>query len=226
MLRETPSKEQTLMPFPPIRSRFAGAVALVLPLALAGCGGVPHNASLYSLHQPVVTHASYALDLTTGPDGLPVPEQQRLAGWFTAMQLRYGDRVALAEPLSTQATRASVGAVVERFGLLLADDPAPEADGVSPGAVRVVITRATASVPHCPDWSGNSSSNPANATSTNFGCAVNSNLAAMVANPDHLLKGATATGQTGAMSSEKAITSWRAAPPAASDTAKDTSTRQ
>jgi pilus assembly protein CpaD len=213
------------MPFPPIRSRLSCAVALVLPLALGACGGVPRNASLYSPHQPVVTHASYTLDLTVAPDGLPVPEQERLAGWFTAMQLRYGDRIAISDPLSTQATRASVGAVVERFGLLLADEPAPGADGVSPGSVRVVITRAHASVPHCPDWSGNSAANPANATSTNFGCAVNSNLAAMVANPDHLLNGATATGQTGAMSADKAITSWRAALPAASETAKDTSTR-
>jgi pilus assembly protein CpaD len=226
MPRKTPSKEETLMPFPPFRASLASAVAVVLPLALAGCGGVPRNASLNSPHQPVVTHASYALDLTAAPDGLPLGEQQRLAGWFTAMQLRYGDRIAIADPLGMQATRASVGAVAERFGLLLADEPAPGADAVAAGSVRVVITRASASVPHCPDWSGNSASNPANATSTNFGCAVNSNLAAMVANPDHLLKGAASTGQTGAMSAEKAITAWRSAAPAAPGTAKDTSTRQ
>jgi pilus assembly protein CpaD len=228
MPRKITSKEQTLMPFPPLRSRLACAVALVLPmaLALAGCGGVPRNASLYSPHQPVVTHASYTLDLAVGPDGLPVPEQERLAGWFTAMQLRYGDQIAIADPLSTRATRASVGAVVERFGLLLADEPAPGADAIAPGSVRVIITRAQASVPHCPDWSGNSAANPASATSTNFGCAVNSNLAAMVANPDQLLKGATTSGHTGAMTVDKAISSWRAAPPATSDTAKETSTRQ
>ena len=218
------------MPFPSIRSRLAGVAGvsvLVLPLGLAGCGGVPHNASLYSVHQPVVSHASFTLDLASGPDGLPEPEQQRLAGWFTAMQLRYGDHIAIADPLAMPATRASVGTVAQRFGLLLADEPAPAAgpDTPPPGSVRVVVIRASASVPHCPDWSGNSAANPANATSTNFGCAVNSNLAAMMADPDHLLKGATATGQTRAMSAEKAIASWRAAVPAAPGTAKDTSTR-
>ena len=136
------------MPFPSIRSRLAGVAGvsvLVLPLGLAGCGGVPHNASLYSVHQPVVSHASFTLDLASGPDGLPEPEQQRLAGWFTAMQLRYGDHIAIADPLAMPATRASVGTVAQRFGLLLADEPAPAAgpDTPPPGSVRVVVIRAS-----------------------------------------------------------------------------------
>jgi pilus assembly protein CpaD len=38
---------------------------------------------------------------------------------------------------------------------------------------------------------------------------VNGNLAAMVANPEHLIKGAEGTGETVVMSSNKAIQSYR-----------------
>src|SRR5690606_28670750 len=62
---------------------------------------------------------------------------------------------------------------------------------VPQGSLRVVITRASAYVPGCPDWSSKSSINFNNATSSNYGCATNSNLAAMVADPNDLIKGAT-----------------------------------
>ena len=209
----------------PIRSRPALlALAAALALPLAGCGGLPHNASLNSVHQPEVTHASVSLELVTtasatGGGSLSPSEQERLAAWFEAMHLRYGDKIAIADPLSSETARAGVADMAARFGVVLGDQASDETSGVAPGSLRVTLTRASAHVPHCPDWSGNSASNPANATSTNYGCAVNSNLAAMVADPDHLLKGASATGDTSGMTAEKAITAWRAAAPASSATA-------
>lgn len=199
------------------------ALPLAITLVLTGCGGVPNNPSLYSLHQPEVRHQSVALDLVATPDGLSPAEQQRLAGWFAAMGLRYGDHVAVVDPLDGEATRAGVANVAARFGLLVDARAPADASTQAPGSVRVTLTRAIASVPHCPDWSANSASNPRNGTSSNYGCAVNSNLAAMVANPNDLLKGATDSGQTRAMSADKAIAAWRAAAPG---TAKDTETRQ
>ena len=80
---------------------------------------------------------------------------------------------------------------------------------LQPGTVRVVITRSLAQVPGCPDWSDKFASNLENATSDGFGCAVNSNFAAMVADPEHLLRGAEGTGETVVMSSTKAIQSYR-----------------
>jgi pilus assembly protein CpaD len=72
-----------------------------------------------------------------------------------------------------------------------------------------VITRTTASVPGCPDWQDHFASNLENATSDGFGCAINSNMAAMVADPEHLLRGAEGTGETVVMSSTKAIQTYR-----------------
>jgi pilus assembly protein CpaD len=80
-------------------------------------------------------------------------------------------------------------------------------------------------VPGCPDWSAKSDVNVRNATSTNYGCAINSNLAAMVANPEHLLKGAENTGSTTVMTSSKAIDSYREAPPTGEKGLKQESTQ-
>lgn len=190
--------------------RIAGtALALSLGLGLAGCGGMPGNRSLESIHQPVVQHTNYTLDLTTGPGGLSLPEQRRLSGWFEAMNLRYGDRIAIDDPLQSEATREAVERLTGRYGLLLSNDAPVTPGHVNAGTARVVVTRAKAHVPGCPDWSARSDVNINNATSSNHGCATNSNLAAMVANPDHLLKGDAGKGETVVMSSTKAIDAYR-----------------
>jgi pilus assembly protein CpaD len=195
-------------------TRIAGAaISLSLGLALAGCGGIATNKSLDSIHQPVVERTNFTLDVSTGPGGLSYPEQRRLTGWFESLSLRYGDRIAIDDPLQSEATRSAIAAVAGRYGLLLSDDAPVTPGHVEAGTARVVLTRSKARVPGCPDWSSNSENNFNNATSTNFGCAVNSNFAAMVADPEHLLKGADGHGETVVMSSNKAIDSYRTKKP-------------
>jgi pilus assembly protein CpaD len=129
------------------------------------------------------------------------------------MKLRYGDRIALDDPLQSSATREAVEELVGRYGLLI-NSEAPVTPGyVNAGSARVIITRAKAAVPNCPDWSAQSDVNLKNALSSNYGCATNGNLAAMVANPDHLLKGDASVGSTVVMSSTKAIDIFRQVSP-------------
>lgn len=189
------------------------AIALSLGLLLAGCGGMPTNRSLESVHQPLIERTNYALDVTTGPGGLSIPEQRRLAGWFEALDLRYGDRISIDDPLGSGATRAAVEAVASRHGLLVGGDAPVTPGNLNAGTARVVVTRTSARVPGCPDWSAKSDVNLNNATSSNYGCAINSNYAAMVADPEHLVHGARSTGQTVLMSSNKAIETYREAKP-------------
>lgn len=187
----------------------AAAVALSLGLGLAACGGAETNRGLESTKQPVVERQNFTLDLTTGAGGLSIPEQRRLADWFASLDLKYGDRISIDDPLGSGATREAVAAIAGRYGLLISDG-APVTQGfVDPGTARVVVTRSRAYVPGCPDWSGRMDSSLNNETNNNFGCAVNSNLAAMVADPEHLLRGATGTGETVVMSASKAIDSYR-----------------
>ena len=187
----------------------AFALALSLGLALGGCGGMATNQSLYSMKQPVVERTSFTFDVRTSESGLTIPEQQRLDGWFDAMELGYGDRISIDDPLASEATRGAVADLAGRRGILV-EAGAPVTSGTMlPGYARVVLTRSTASVPGCPDWSAKSDMNFNNATSPNYGCATNSNLAAMVANPQDLLEGQRGTGETVIMSSSKAINSYR-----------------
>ena len=194
-----------------IKRKLAGALALTLVSTLAACNapGALDNHSLYSVKQPVVARTSYTMDVATTYDGLSIPEQQRLSGWFDSMDLRYGDRVSIEDPVASGATREAIARIAARHGLLLADG-APVTEGfLQPGTARVVITRTTASVPGCPDWGKRNDANYANATSPGYGCAVNGNLAAMVANPEDLLHGQQGTGETVIMSSTKAIETYR-----------------
>lgn len=196
------------------RPAFRAALALGLTAGLSGClGGVPTNRSLESIHQPVVAHKNFTLDVATGMNGVPSNEQRRLAGWFEALDLRYGDRVTIDDPSGNPSTRASIQAVADRYSLIVGGE-APATPGyVNAGTVRVVVTRAVASVPGCPDWSAASDANPANSTSPGYGCATNGNLAAMIADPEHLLHGANGPASTTIIKSDKAIEMFRNAAP-------------
>jgi pilus assembly protein CpaD len=206
------------------RRLLAGAITLSLGLALSACGTMPANHSLESVRQPVVARTNYTLDVQSGPDGLSIPEQRRLAGWFEAMDLRYGDRIAIDDPSYGGAARASVEAVAARYGLLVSDTAPVTPGAVPPGAARVVVTRTTASVPGCPDWSMKSDFSMNNATSPGYGCAINGNLASMVADPEHLIHGEKGTGETTVLTSSKAIDSYRQAKPTGEQGLKQTST--
>lgn len=192
-----------------INRNLAAAAILSLGLTLSACGGMPTNRSLNSTKQAVVERTNYTLDLRTGGGGLSIPEQQRLAGWFEAMDLRYGDRVAIDDPSMSGATREAVVRIASRHGILVSDG-APVTPGyVTPGTARVVLTRSAAHVPGCPDWSAKSDMNYNNATSPGYGCSVNGNMAAMIANPEDLIKGQRGSGETMVATSNKAIGSYR-----------------
>lgn len=212
----------------PIKTAATTALAILLSGTLGACAtpsGATNNGSLYSVNQPVVQRANYTLDLRTSSSGLPVPEQARLAQWFETLDLRYGDRVAIDDPSASEGIRNQVAAVASRFGLLI-EDTAPVTVGfIDPGSVRVVVTRSMAHVPNCPNWSGHQSGNLGNNTSAGFGCAVNSNFAAMVADPQHLLEGAAGTGETVVMSSTKAIATYREATPTGAGGLPDVATQ-
>lgn len=189
--------------------KLAGVLALSIGLTLSACGGMATNRGLDSVKQPVVERTNFTLDVNAGSGGLSIPEQQRLSGWFEAMDLRYGDRVSIEDPMASSATRSAVAKLAGRHGILI-NDGAPMTSGyVQPGSVRVIITRSSAYVPGCPDWSAKSDMNYNNATSPGFGCAVNSNLAAMVANPEDLIQGQQGNGETVVSTSNKAIDSYR-----------------
>jgi pilus assembly protein CpaD len=174
-------------------------------LLLGGCMGTT-NRGLESVHQPVVARNDYALDLAIGGNGLARGESRRLAGWMDTMHLGFGDRVAIDEATDGgAAAHNEVAAVVASYGLLLSEDRPVTAAPVTPGTLRVVVTRMHAAVPGCPDWSRNASNEFEANTSSNYGCAVNTNLAAMIARPGDLVRGADSSGVADTAVNTKAI---------------------
>jgi len=198
---------ETAMP-----KRISLLVAMLPIAALAGCQGT-RNRGLESIHQPVVDHTDYAFDVAVTPNGLAPGEADRLDGWLSSLRLGYGDRVAIdAASSDVAAAKSAVRHEVARYGVLLSDaapvTPAP----VTPGTLRVVVSRMRAYVPGCPDHSKIATMDFESNTDSNFGCAINTNLAAMVARPEDLVRGQSGTGVVDSAVATKAIQTFREAP--------------
>lgn len=185
---------------------------VALAALLAGCGTA--NRGLESVHQPVVERTDYAIDVATAPGGLRAGEAQRLDGWMESMRLGFGDRVAIDDPNGAgRPVRDDVQGVAAHYGLLVADEAPVSGAPVAPGTVRIVVSRARAFVPGCPDMSRMNDPNFNAHTGSNHGCAVNSNLAAMIANPADLVRGATGDTDMGGATGARAINARQRATP-------------
>lgn len=196
-------------------TKIATWTVLALATSLAGCtGSANSNLGLDSVHQPVVRNQIYQFDVAAANGELAPSEQGRLQGWLDAMGVRYGDRISVEDPSTygNSAAQATVRSMVERRGLFVGNDVPVTAGAVPPGHLRVIISRASAHVPGCPDWSSKSSINFNNATSSNYGCASNSNLAAMVSDPNDLIKGAS-NERHDPTTATRAIKTYREKPP-------------
>lgn len=185
-------------------------IAALLPLAALGACQGTNNRGLESIHQPVIERTDYAFDVAVTPSGLAPGEAGRLDGWLASLKLGYGDNVAIdAASTESPAARDVVRHAISRYGLLLADSAPVTPSPVTPGTLRVVVTRMHASVPSCPDHSKEASMDFENNTNSNFGCAFNSNIAAMVANPGDLIHGRSSSDVVDGAVAAKAIKTFR-----------------
>lgn len=196
------------------------AAVSALAVGIGGCVAQPHelgarsNYGLYSLHQPVVDHSNFVFDVATQGDTVADVEQGRLAAWFDSIGLRYGDSVTIDGGQSESAgALRDVAHVAATRGLLVADAGAPVTEGsVPPGFIRVVASRSSAAVPDCPSWNDPVLDSPVR-TGSNYGCAINTNLAAMIANPDDLIRGRDASGEGASQTAGRATRSYRESQP-------------
>ena len=177
-----------------MRSKFA---LLMLATALAGCSYKPHA------------------DLADrGVEPVNTPVVTRADYVFDAAAP--GGSLAPAEKARLDAWFS--------YGMMLQPGAPVTAGAVAPGSVRVIVSRTRAEVPGCPNWSQPSQPNYNNQTMSNFGCAVNSNLAMQVANPEDLLNGReSGLGSTAA--GTKAVMLYKSAPPTGSKGLQDVSVK-
>jgi pilus assembly protein CpaD len=164
-------------------------------LVLAGCGTNAPAETGWSDPVPLkqnkveFVNLEYDVHFTPRSKTPAAGEADRLAAFLKQSTVGEGDTVTVVG-----AGTSSLAA--QRQAVVLADlkhrhvHAAPATDsGVAFDTVRVRVGRAVVTAPRCPDWSKPEASNSTNSPSSNFGCATESALALMVADPADLLRG-------------------------------------
>ena len=165
---------------------------------------------LDALAQPVVQRTDYVMDFAAREDRLSPTERSRLDAWFGSLGIGYGDRIWVEEPYGPGPARQDVARIAAEYGLLLSDGAPVTPGAVPPGTVRVIVSRSFAYVPGCPR---SDNGRGPSSTSANYGCAINGNLAAMIADPSDLVLGQAGAGARDTGQAAKAIKLYRETPP-------------
>ncbi len=211
-------------------SPLAAFTAVLLATTLSGCGINPSvdrpAQGVAPVNVPVVERQDFAFDVAA-PDGmLAAGEASRLDAWFRGLGVGYGDAVSVDGGAYAPAVRGDIGQLAGRYGLLISDAAPVTPGAIASGSVRVVVSRTRASVPGCPNWGhGGGRENSQNETLPGFGCAVNGNLASMIANPNDLVFGREGSGVVDNVTSSKAVNAYRAARPTGEGGLKEISTK-
>ena len=196
-----------------MRSKY---LLIALGSALAGCTYMhtPDVAEkgVAAVNVPVVTSADYVFDAVAPGGALGPGDVARLDGWFQGLGLGYGDSVYIDGGYAPTA-RNQVAALAGRYGMLLSAGAPVTAGMIPTGTVRVVVARRKAVVPGCPNWRRLSQPDWDNKTTPDYGCGVNTNLAAMVADPEDLIHGREGSGVIDPIAGAKAVDLYRTRPP-------------
>jgi len=173
--------------------RLGSALVLCAGVLLSGCQYDPVFEDNY---KPISTAERYPIrvekaQVKTGlraPSGVLSAEQKHAVMNFASDARRHpASRVTVKYPSGSRASREAAQAI----GQILIDQGIPEnmiAIGSYPGNSRQPIElkfeRKVAVTKECGDWSDNLASTYSNRPYANFGCSVQHNIAAMVANPE------------------------------------------
>ena len=209
MTRDVIKKDSTM------RSKL---VLLALGPVLAGCvacAPAKPDRGVAIMNVPVVTSAEYVFDAAAPGGSLAPGEGERLGAWFQNLGIGYGDSIYVDGDYAGRA-RGQVAEIVGRYGLLVQAGAPVTAGGIAPGSVRVIVSRRRAVVPNCPTWERGDQPNYENRSFPGLGCAVNSNFAAMIADPVDLIHGREGSGVSSPETVTKAIDTYRKASPTGS----------
>jgi pilus assembly protein CpaD len=203
-------------------------IAVLLASAVAACttpNNGPADRGLESVNQPVLNRSTFAIDLAAPGGALAPSEMARLDAWFRGLDLGYGDSIYVDGPYAASAA-AQVADIAGSYGMMVLPAAPVTAGAVPQDMVRVVVSRTRAEVPGCPNWSRPASPNYQNRTMPNFGCGVNSNLAAMVADPEDLFHGREGSAAGDAATAAKAVQYYRQTPPTGTKGLQDISSTE
>lgn len=208
---------------------FKNLLPVLLASAVAGCATAPDgqpfaDRGVEAVNQPVLTRANYVMDVAAPGGVLPPEEFGRLDGWFRGLNLGYGDSIHVDGGYAGAAA-SQIAELAGRYGMMVGAAAPVTAGAVPQGSVRVIVSRNRAEVPNCPNWSRASQPNYENRSLPGYGCSVNSNLTAMVANPEDLFYGREGPAAVDVNSAAKAVKLYRQTPPTGSQGLQDINTK-
>jgi pilus assembly protein CpaD len=174
---------------------FIGAgLLLALGLTFAGCA--PQTSQWSPVEAPrenkiTLVRLDHQVQFRPNEDRLNPAEAARLAAFIRDRNVGYGDQILLLGgdgPLA-QRRQEAVATVFARGGLRVFRDVQIEGVTPAPNELRVLVSRHVITGPRCPNWSKRADDDFGNTQSSNIGCATETNLGLMVANPSDLVAG-------------------------------------
>lgn len=172
-------------------------IASVAAVLLAGSCAAPMNDGTSFSNDPAVNHpitvephfTALKVSFSAANAGLLPDDAARFEAFVADYASRGSGSISISAPQSGDST-----AILAYFGTRLFEMGVPRSrilvgthDGADP-RVEIGFIAYAASTKPCGDWSKNAGDTAANAPSPNFGCAVQTNIAAQVADPRDIIQ--------------------------------------
>jgi pilus assembly protein CpaD len=175
------------------------ALGLATTLLLGACNPATIYTDAEAPRNLTLDTSTTRVDLRFAPGSaqLTPAEVAQLRHLAASGAIAADDRVTVASagtPYVAEQRVASVSAVLLGYGIVVSG---AQLAAVPPNHAVVEVTRTLVTLPPCPNWSKLSQPDYANAPSSNFGCASETNLGLMVANPTDLASARTMRGTAG-----------------------------
>src|SRR3990170_4642210 len=184
-------------------SRTRLALFIVMTSGLAACSN--GELALDDQYVPVAHYERYPIEVTRGPvrmeissrhGSLQASQINAISGFSRSAKNSGSSRITILRP---SAGGASGRVARQTFQLLVQSGISPGMisqktyPGPSKAPVQLTYIRSVAVTKECGDWSTDLATTSNNEVHQNYGCAVQNNIAAMVANPDDFVAPRPAT---------------------------------
>jgi len=156
-------------------------------------------------------HITHDLKFAGDQTGLTDAQAAELDRFLGRSMAGYGDEFAIdaGSEAADADRRQAITAYLRSRGLSVSVQPAVYGGALAPNTVRLILNRYVVTPPPCPDWRKPAGEDYNNQAGSNFGCATETNLGLMVANPKDLVDGRT-IGPADGEQAAKAIENYRA----------------
>jgi pilus assembly protein CpaD len=165
-------------------------LAMGLALLAGACAPVTTYTNAESPTHLKLDTATTQLDLRFAPGSAALAsiDAARLQHAAAIGEIKPSDRVTVdvaGAPYLAKERLAAVSALLLHYGIV----PVAGAQDAPPNHAIVAVQRTLVTLPPCPNWSKRPYSDFDNQPSSNFGCATETDLGMMVANPTDLASG-------------------------------------